>query len=254
MLVTRARRQAGALAALLRRRGATVIEIPSIEIRPPRSYRPLDQALRRAPDYEWLVLTSVNGVDALFARLKKLRLTARHLKGLRVAAIGPATRAAIEKRGLRVAVMPGEYIAESVVSALRGKVKGKRVLLVRAKVARDVLPRELRKAGAQVDVMEAYETVVPARSRRRLQALLHDPARRPHVITFTSSSTARNFMELLGRKRESRKLLEGITAASIGPVTSATLRDLGIKPGVQARRYTIPGLVAAISAASQASR
>ena len=249
VLVTRARRQAGALAALLRRQGATVLEIPSIEIRPPRSYRPLDQALRRVADYDWLVLTSVKGVEALFARLKKLRLTTRHLRDLRIAAIGPATRAAIEKRGLRVAVMPREYVAESVVQALRRKVKGRRVLLVRAKVARDVLPRQLRKAGARVDVIEAYQTVVPAGSRRHLQALLRDPARRPDVITFTSSSTARNFMELLGRKRASRKLLEGVLAASIGPVTSGTLRDLGLRPGVQARRYTIPGLVAAIVAA-----
>ena len=251
VLVTRARRQAGTLAALLRRQGATVLEIPSIEIRPPRSYRPLDQSLRRITEYDWLVLTSVNGVEALFARLKKLRLTARQFRGMRIAAIGPATRAAIEKRGLRVQVMPREYVAESVVQALRGKVKGKRVLLVRAKVARDVLPRELRKAGARVDVIEAYETVVPARSRRRLQALLRDTARHPHVITFTSSSTARNFMELLGRKRESRRLLDGITAASIGPVTSATLRELGLRPGVQARRYTMPGLVAAIVAAQR---
>jgi uroporphyrinogen-III synthase len=251
VLVTRARQQAGALAALLRRQGATVLEIPSIEIRPPRSYRSLDQALRCIADYDWLVLTSVNGAEALLARLKKLRLTAHHLKGLRIAAIGPATRAAIRKRGLSVQVMPREYVAESVVVALRGRVKGKRVLLVRAKVARDVLPRELRRAGARVDVIEAYETVVPARSRRRLQSLLRSPARRPHVITFTSSSTVRNFMDLLGRKGESRKLLKGVTAASIGPVTSATLRELGLKPGVQARRYTIPGLVAAIVTAKR---
>jgi uroporphyrinogen-III synthase len=246
VLVTRARRQAEALTALLRRQGATVLEIPSIEIRPPRSYRPLDQALCRIAEYDWLVLTSVNGVEALFARLTKLRLNARHLKSLRIAAIGPATRAAIQKRGLHVEVMPREYVAESVVQALRKKVKGERVLLVRAKVARDVLPRELRKAGARVDVIEAYETVVARRSRRRLQALLRDPARRPHVITFTSSSTVRNFMDLMGRKRDSSRLLDGILAASIGPVTSATLREVGLRPGVQARRYTIPGLVGAI--------
>ena len=170
VLVTRARRQAGALAALLRRQGATVMEIPSIEIRPPRSYRPLDQALRHITEYDWLVLTSVNGVEALFARLKKLRLTARQLKGLRIAAIGPATRAAIEKRGLRVHVMPREYVAESVVQALRAKVKGKQVLLVRAKVARDVIPNDLVKAGAKVDVIEAYETVLPESSRTELPA------------------------------------------------------------------------------------
>jgi uroporphyrinogen-III synthase len=164
--------------------------------------------------------------------------------GLRVAAIGPATRKAIEQRGIKVDVMPKEYIAESVVRSLKGKVKGKRVLLVRAKVARDVIPRELRKAGAHVDVVEAYETVVPQSSRRRLQAALTNPNKRPNVVTFTSSSTVKNFVELLGTRRKSA--LDGVQTASIGPVTSATLRELGLPVDIAAREFTIPGLVAAI--------
>jgi uroporphyrinogen-III synthase len=134
-------------------------------------------------------------------------------------------------------------VAESVVRSLKSKVKGKRVLLVRAKVARDVIPRELRKAGAQVDVVEAYETIVPESSRVRLKAALANARRRPQVVTFTSSSTVKNFVELLGRKLSG---LDGILMSSIGPVTSATLKELGLKADIKAREYTIPGLVTAI--------
>src|SRR5271167_1855022 len=192
VLVGRALHQAGALSSELRKLGATVLEIPFIEIRKPRSLKPLDSALQNLDGYDWLILTSANGVEAMWERLTKLHLT-KHLKHLRIAAIGPATKKAIEKCGVKVNVVPKEYVAESVVRSLRRRVKGKRVLLVRAKVARDVIPRELRKAGAHVDVVEAYETVVPESSRRRLQAALSDPQKRPHVVTFTSSSTARNF-------------------------------------------------------------
>ncbi len=251
VLITRARQQARALSSLLRNCGATVLEIPSIEIRPPRSYKPLDRALLQASGYDWLILTSVNGVEAMFARLRRLRVSARHLERLKIAAIGPATRAQIERHGLKVSVMPKEYVAEAVVAKLKTKVKGKRVLLVRAKIARDVLPAKLRRAGAHVDVIEAYETVVPARSRAQLRAVLRDPKKRPDVITFTSSSTARNFVDLLGRGRAARRALDGIAIASIGPVTSATLRDLGLPPTVQARHYTIPGLVSAILSAAK---
>lgn len=243
VLITRARRQAGSLAALLRTQGARVLQVPAIEIRPPRSWRPLDSALARLRDYDWLILTSVNGVEALFARMARRKMSRRALAHLRIAAIGPATKRAIEERGLKVEVMPREYVAESVVRALKGKTKGKRALLVRARVARDVIPRELRRAGAQVEVVEAYETVVPRASRARLRAVLRDPKRRPDVVTFTSSSTARNFFALLGRDH---RLLEGVRLASIGPVTSATLRELGHRPHIQAREYTMPGLVAAI--------
>src|SRR5579864_105293 len=198
VLVGRARHQAGALSSELRRLGAEVLEIPFIQIRPPRSFKPLEAALKNLESYDWLILTSVNGVGAMWDRLAKLRLTKRSLKHLKIAAIGPATKKAIEKRGVKVDVVPKEYVAESVVKSLRKQAKGKRVLLVRAKVARDVIPKELRKAGAVVDVFEAYETVVPASSRARLRGALTNSKRRPDVITFTSSSTAKNFVQLLG--------------------------------------------------------
>jgi uroporphyrinogen-III synthase len=243
VLVGRARHQASALSSALRKLGATVIEIPFIEIRKPRSFKRLDSALTSLDSYDWLILTSVNGVEAMWERLTRLRLAKTNLRRLHVAAIGPATKKAIEHHGGEVDTVPKEYVAESVVRSLRRRVKGKRVLLVRAKVARDVIPRELRLAGAKVDVVEAYETVVPYSSRPRLRRLLEDPRRRPRVVTFTSSSTVRNFVALLG-PRNAR--LEGIRLASIGPVTSSTLRELGLRVDIEAKEFTIPGLVEAI--------
>jgi len=281
VLVGRARHQARALSTELHKRGAVVIEIPFIEIRKPRSFKALDSALKSLGTYDWLILTSVNGVDAMWERMNKLHLappsrkreghdfsraaesaggnlaSAAEGRALRIAAIGPATKRAIEQRGARVDVVPKEYVAESVVRSLKRKVNGKRVLLVRAKVARDVIPQELRRAGAHVDVVEAYETVVPPSSRRRLQVALK--SRRPHVITFTSSSTVRNFVSLLRSRETIGKLrtvsgqewphhtgLDGILMASIGPVTSSTLRELGLPVDISAKEFTIPGLVNAI--------
>jgi len=245
VLVGRARDQAGALSASLRHHGAAVVEIPFIQINPPRSYKALDAALRRVKEYDWLILTSVNGVSALFERIAKLHVSNSELRHLKLAAIGPATKAAAERHGLRVPVVPREYVAESVVRSLRRKVKDKRVLLVRARVARDVIPRELRAAGASVTVAEAYETVVPKQSARRIRTAFSTAARRPHIVTFTSSSTVRNFVSALG-KSAWRERLRDVRLASIGPVTSATLREFGLPVHIEAREYTIPGLVAAI--------
>jgi uroporphyrinogen-III synthase len=270
VLVGRARHQASELSAGLRVLGAEVIAVPFIEIRKPRSYKHLDSALRNISTYDWLILTSVNGVDAIAGRMKKLQIKAAGLAHLKIAAIGPATAQRIKDLGLKVAVVPEQYMAESVVKALRQKVKGKRVLLARAKVARDVIPRELRRLGAKIDVVEAYETVIPQSSRSRLRAVIRDQNRRPHLIAFTSSSTVRNFMELIGGQRRqfssartvsplrfhpglrlkagkaARPLLVGVKLASIGPITSATLREFSLPPHFEAHEYTIPGLIAAI--------
>ena len=284
VLVGRARHQAGVLSIELRKLGAEVIEIPFIEMRKPKSFKPLDAALKNLNTYDWLILTSVNGVEAMWERIEKLReghdfsraASASKSKPalaaggplLRIAAIGPATKKAIEQRGMKVDVVPKEYVAESVVRSLKKKVKGKRVLLVRAKVARDVIPRELSKAGAHVDVVEAYETVVPNSSRARLRAALKNSKKRPHVVTFTSSSTVRNFVELLGSRRAIKSAqavrgrgrprhieLDGVRMASIGPVTSATLRELGLPVDIAAKEFTIPGLIKAIvEAVASASR
>jgi uroporphyrinogen-III synthase len=248
VLVGRARHQAGALSSGLRKHGAEVVEIPFIEIRKPRSYTPLDTALRKIGDYDWVIFTSVNGVDAVWKRIEKLRLKKKQLQHLKVAAIGPATKKAIEKRGIKVNVVPDEYVAEAVVKSLREDIAGRRVLLARAKVARDVIPTELRKLGAKMDVVEAYETVIPQASRARLRSLLKDPKRRPHIITFTSSSTVRNFVALFADKStRTKQSLKDIRFASIGPVTSATLREFGLPVHIEAWEYTIQGLTRAIA-------
>jgi len=252
ILVGRARHQASALSTGLKAQGAEVIEIPFIEIRPPRSYKAFDAALNRIAKYDWLVLTSVNGVHALAGRMKQLRIAPASLRHLQIAAIGPATREEIEKLNLTVAVMPPRYIAESVVDSLGEKVEGKRVLLARAKVARDVIPRELRNLGAHVDVIEAYETIIPEASKKQLQLVMNDPERRPQVVTFTSSSTVRNFVKLLGGRGRGRRTepphanIGGIKFASIGPITSDTLRELDFPVHIEAQEYTIPGLIRAI--------
>jgi uroporphyrinogen-III synthase len=244
ILTTRASKQSGGLATPLREMGAEVIEIPTIEIKPPSSYKALDAALRDVGKYDWLILTSVNGVESLFARLKKLRIAPEKLAHLQVAAIGPATQREIENQGLKVAVTPDRYVAEAVVEALKGSMKGKRVLLVRAKVARDVLPTELRKSGAKVDVAEAYETHVPAAAKAKLNRLFSNDSSRPDIVTFTSSSTATNFLALL--EKDHYHGLREIWLASIGPVTSDTLRQAGFKPNIEAPEYTMEGLALAI--------
>ncbi len=257
ILVGRARHQAGSLSASLRRLGASIIEIPFIEIRKPQSYLPLDNALKNIKSYDWLILTSANGVEAMWERLRRLRITRRNLKHLQIAAIGPATKKVIVKHGLKVKMVPEEYVAESVVKGLRDKIKGKRVVLIRAKVARDVIPEELRAAGAQVDVVEAYETVVPEKSRSRLQTLMKNAARRPHIVTFTSSSSAKNFAELLGNFEAglpSAGWFQNVQFASIGPVTSATLRELHMPVAIEAREFTMGGLIRAIVLARYAEK
>jgi len=240
ILVGRARHQAGSLSSSLRSLGASVIEIPFIEIRKPQSYQPLDEALKNIKTYDWLILTSANGVEAVWQRLRKLRIPRRL----------PATKKAIVKHGLKVKMVPEEYVAEAVVEKLRDKINHKRVVLIRAKVARDVIPEELRKAGAHVDVVEAYETVVPEKSRARLRSLMKNKSRRPHVVTFTSSSTAKNFAELLGKVKPA--FLRGVQFASIGPVTSATLRELQMPVAMEAREFTMGGLIRALVVARYA--
>ena len=253
VVVSRARDQAAALSFPLRELGAEVLEIPFIEIRPPASFQAFDRALLEIHDYDWLILTSVNGVKALAGRIQQLGLDALNFVHLKVAAIGPVTEQALEEQQFQVDVVPDKYVAEAVVSSLRAQVKGQRILLVRAKIARDVIPEELRRAGAVVDVIEAYETVAPEASRARLQSLLRDGARKPDVITFTSSSTVRNFVSLaelsVARGDPRPTLLEGIKLASIGSVTSHTLRELGLSVDIEAREFTVPGLVKAILAA-----
>jgi len=245
ILITRARHQAQSLATALEEKGAAVIAIPAIEIIPPDSYDALDAALWNAREYQWLVVTSANGAEVLAQRLAALKIPNAGLDHLKIAAIGPATARALGEMGLHVDEVPKQSIAESLVESLRPQVSGQNVLLVRAKVARDVLPDELRKADAIVEVVDAYQTIVPATSADDLRLLFAAPSRLPDAVTFTSSSTVTNFFRLM-HEADIPAWPTEMAAASIGPVTSQTLRHHGIEPAVEAVEYTIPGLIDAL--------
>ncbi len=249
IVITRRREQAEGLREALRRKGATVIEFPTIALKPPRSWQALDRALEHLDDYAWVIFTSANGVEFFFRRLRAKRKKIRPLWRARLAAIGPSTAAALRQCGLRADVVPIEYKAEGLLRALARREKswrGKRVLLARAAKAREALPRELRRRGARVDVVEAYRTVVPRVSQKRIQrAFGGRKAGKPDAITFTSSSTVNNFFALLGR-RPGQQALAGVAVATIGPVTSHTARALGLRVAVEANPYTAPALVRAL--------
>jgi uroporphyrinogen III methyltransferase/synthase len=241
--ITRTREQAGTLKEQLTARGAKVIEIPTIEIRDPASWEPLDSAIRRLEEFDVLLVTSANGARNFLRRLEACGRGVRDLKGLIIGAIGPATAEEFVKSGVRVDVMPCAYVAESLLEALSPRdIRGKAFLIPRAKVARDLVPRALMEKGGRVEVVEAYETVVPQLPVGELQRLLTPP---PHVITFTSSSTASNFAKLAGENKVS-ELLRGVAIASIGPITSQTIRKLGLTVTIEADPSTIPGLVRAV--------
>jgi len=242
IVVTRARDQAGQLRDALRELGAEIVEVPTIEIRDPSSWKSLDEAIRRLEEFDYLVVTSVNGVRNFLARLQACGRDLRDLKGLEIGAIGPATAAEFSKSGIRVDFLPQEYQAEGLLEVLGNReVRGKAFLIPRAKVARDLLPRELTKRGARVEVVEAYETVLPRFPAQELDRLLTPP---PDVITFTSSSTALNFAKLLGKPK--MKKLAAAAQASIGPVTSEAIRGLGLSVTIEAKESTVGGLVRAI--------
>ncbi|MEW6276302.1 MAG: uroporphyrinogen-III C-methyltransferase [Bacillota bacterium] len=245
VLVTRAAVQAGALSGALRSLGAETLEFPTIKIAPPGDYASLDGAIARIEHYDWLIFTSVNGVQFFFERLVQIGRDIRDLKGVRIGAIGPATRRALAARGLKVAFMPGEYRAEAIVAGLAEKVQpGQRILLPRADIARPFLREALAKAiGAAVEEVAAYRTVMDGRGRELVREYLEQG--RVHVVTFTSSSTVRYFADLLGEK-DLPRLLAGAGVACIGPVTAQTAEELGLKVDVVAAEYTIEGLVEAI--------
>jgi uroporphyrinogen-III synthase len=163
-----------------------------------------------------------------------------------IAAIGPATVKAIEQHGWKVAAVPKEYVGESLVEALRGHVANKDVLLVRAKIARDIVPEALTQLGARMHIVEAYQTVMPQNADKKIQAIFADTAHHPHVVTFTSSSTVKNFFTLL-REAGHATLPEEIVVASIGPITSQTLREHGATPQIEAEEHSTEGLVRAIT-------
>jgi uroporphyrinogen III methyltransferase / synthase len=244
IVVTRPARQAAGLTELLSRSGARVIEAPTIEIEPPESWVPVDAALDELATFAWVAFTSVNGVTMLEQRLPARGITWREVGARRVAAIGPATARALEERGVRVDLVPGDFRAEALASALiECATRGDRVLLPRAARTRDVLVVELRRAGLDVVEVAAYRTRTVGDGAGTLRAALAEG--RVDAVTLTSSSTARGFARLFTADERAR-WLGGVTIASIGPITAATAAEQGLLTGVMPTEYTIPALARAL--------
>ena len=244
IVVTRARAQASDLVETLTDLGAECVECPTIEVVEPDSWQPLDDAITGITKYQWLIFTSVNGVHFFFKRLFGQGLDARALGHLKTAAIGPSTAKRLLDFGITTDILPETYQAESVVDAFSGiPVQGRKVLLPRAREARAVLPEELRRMGAEVDEIVAYQTLQATGGQSDLiDALRH---RKIDMVTFTSSSTVRNFKALLP-EQEVKGLTSGVTMACIGPITADTAKSLGFNSDLVADAFTIDGLTAAI--------
>jgi len=239
IVVTRTRKQASALSSKLRALGAYVIELPTIRIEPPTDLRAFAELVQDSHAYDWIIFTSANGVEAFFEIFFKLYDDAREIGGARIAAIGPATAQRVKDFHLNVDLQPEEFLAEAVVREFQkqGDVENLRILLVRAEKARDVLPKQLSALGAIVDEAFAYQTVLETRDTGARRQFSEEGA---DLITFTSSSTVENFLAL------GLPWPKGMQVASIGPITSKTARDHGLKIDTEARRHDIDGLVQAI--------
>ncbi len=245
ILITRAREQSAAFAEALEKLGAEPVVFPTIETVPPLRWDRLDEAFDRLKSYDWIVFTSANGVHFFRQRLKERRKKFLFPASLKVCAIGPATAKALKENGISVDYVPKEYVAESVVEGFKKiGVQGKRILLARAKIARDVLPKGLKKMGAGVDVVEVYRTIKPRGGSRKLRDLLEKGE--ADVVTFTSSSTVNHFVELL-KKENLKRSLNGKVIACIGPVAAQTARSWGMKVDIQPKEYTIPAMTKAIA-------
>jgi uroporphyrinogen-III synthase len=252
VLVTRGARQSQKLSDGLRSLGAVPVEVPVIEIQPPASYEPLDEALSRLSSYDWLILTSSNTVRVLLERASHLGIDLAQARHLSVAAVGPGTAAEAGRANLLVRWIPETYVAEGLVAGLRDQMRRdgmekvemgpRRVLLARAAIARDVIPDALRKAGAEVDVVDAYRNVLPDAAPGELRQAV---ARGLDAATFTSSSSATH-LEGAALLAGVRFPLDGVRAVSIGPVTSRTLFELGWEPEAEAASHDIPGLIEAV--------
>ena len=244
IVVTRARKQASDMIARLSAMGAECLEYPAIKIVPPKNFKPLDRAIKHLSDYDWLVFTSVNGVEMFFDRLFANQKDARALGHIRTASIGPATAERLLGYGISSDIIPESYRAESVIEAFKNiPVKEARVLLPRAAEARPVLPEELDKMGARVDEIITYHTVLADDKQAGLIEALS--AKNVDMITFTSSSTVTNFKSLLPAERF-EELVDGVAIAAIGPITADTTRKNGFSVDLEAEEYTIPGLCDAI--------
>ncbi len=239
IVITRPERQADDLALLLASQGASPIAFPTISIVPPEDWKELDCALDQLESYQWLIFTSANGVHFFFQRLREKSRDIRDLKGIKICCIGPATARQIENRGIKVDLVPQEFIAEGILKSFASlDLSGKKILIPRAAVARDILPESLKKQGAIVDVATTYQTVNSGRKKEELTKLID--AGEVDIITFTSSSTVNNFLEIMGAEYV---LPSSIQIACIGPVTADTAKKAGFPIDISQEEYTMEGLV-----------
>jgi uroporphyrinogen III methyltransferase/synthase len=246
VLMTRAKEQAGELAARLAGYGAEPVEAPTITIVPPPDWAPVDQAISEIGTYHWVIFTSVNGVSRFMSRLLARGFDSRCLAGRQLCCIGPRTAQELEKFGVRADVVPAEYQAEGLLATLnRQDLHNARILIPRAEVARQLLPDELRAAGAHVDVIPVYRTLTPDRDSGGWRQDLMD--HRIHVVTFTSSSTVHNFVAMLGGMEAVKPMLQSILIACIGPITAKTAEEYGLTVSIMPGENTIPALVEAIA-------
>ncbi len=244
IVVTRSRDQASVFAEMLIDRGATTVEFPTIDVVPPSNWDELDRAIKEVETYHWVIFTSANAVRFFMERLRFLGKDLRILKGVNICVVGSKTAESLESYGLRADLIPAEFKAEGVLAALGGvSVKGLKFLIPRAKVAREIIPGKLRELGADVTIATAYENIKPVADVERARKLFEE--KKIAVVTFTSSSTVHNFVEILGQK-EYKTLLYGVIVACIGPVTAKTAAEYGIETNIMPKEYTIPAFVDAM--------
>ncbi|MBM7623081.1 uroporphyrinogen-III C-methyltransferase [Sporohalobacter salinus] len=242
VLVTRSRTQASSLSKKLYRLGAEPIECPAIKIVPPEDFAQLDKALLKADEYDWAVFTSVNGVKAVVNRLKELGRDVRAFGSAKICAIGSKTAAELENWGLKVDYVPEKYVSESILSGLDDDLTGEKFLLPRSDISRPALPDGLKKRGAEVNNVTAYRTVTGEGNEKALELIDKGEV---DIVTFTSSSTVRNFIKMLD-SRDYNGLLKSVTIACIGPITAGTAGEFGLEVDIIAEEYTIEGLVEAV--------
>jgi uroporphyrinogen III methyltransferase/synthase len=244
VIVTRSREQASKLSNLLEENGAEVIEFPTIKIVPPKSFDDLDKALDNLSRYSWAVFTSVNGVKSFLERLRERGKDIRELKGVRIAAIGPATADELKRLSIIVDLIPDEYRAEALVDFFAKEgAEGLKILIPRAGFARKILPDKLKEMGADVDVVAAYETVKPDEDAEEIKEMLKQGE--IDLITFTSSSTVVNFVNMF-EKDSVKDLLKGVTIASIGPITAKKAEEFSLVSHIVAEKFTIESLVLSV--------
>jgi uroporphyrinogen III methyltransferase / synthase len=244
IMVTRARSQAGTLADKLKDLGGEVVEFPTIEIQPPENYTALDAAIKNVRNYDWIIFTSVNGVEQFLGRARHINQSVSEAQTIRFAAIGPETAKRLETAGIHNCLVPQKYQAEGLLDALAAEsMLKKKVLIPRAAKAREILPETLRQWGAEVDLVEAYRTVAPSGDASRLKILLREG--KLDLITFTSSSTVANCAGLF-EGQSLAEALSGVAVACIGQITQKTVEDFGGHTDIIAAESTIDGLIRSI--------